>query len=165
MNAKVLAAIVERSSGFGNACPELWPRKASSCERRRRPCGPALADLMGSETVLVLNPVTPARKALVEVFRQFGYRTSEASGAVHAQRKVKLRPHIDLLFMDLSGLQTDDLQLALWFRVMYPNMKVLVASASVWELNYHLGIPEQIVYLPKPFTALELARIVRDTLE
>jgi len=165
MNSKTTVSIVERASKFGNACPELWPRKASSCERQRRSSGPALADLMGTETVLVLNPVTIARKALVEVFRQFGYRTSEATGAVQAQRKVKLRPNIDLLFMDLSGLQTDDLQLALWFRVMYPNMKVLVASASVWELNYHLGVPEQIVFLPKPFTPLELARRVRDTLQ
>ena len=120
---------------------------------------------MGTESVLVLNPVTTVRKAVVEIFRQFGYRTIEAAGAVQAQRKVKLRPHIDLLFMDLSGLQTDDLQLALWFRVMYPSMKVLVASASVWEINYHLGVPEQIVFLPKPFSAFELARIARDTLQ
>ena len=165
MNLKATAAIVDPAGKFGNACPDLWPRKASSCERRRRSSGPALADLMGTERVLVLNPVSGLRKAVVQVFRQFGYRTSEASGAVQAQRKVKLRPDTDLLFMDLSGLQTDDLQLALWFRGMYPGMKVLVTSASIWELNYHLGVPEQIVFLPKPFTAFELARIVRDTLE
>jgi DNA-binding NtrC family response regulator len=158
------APLVEQNE-FGNSCPDLWPRKASSCERRRRPSGPALADLHGNETVLVLNPVASIRKAVVDIMRQFGYRTIEAAGAVQAQRKVRLRPDINLLFLDQSGLQTDDLQLALWFRVMYPAMKVLVASASVWEMNFHLGIPEQIVFLPKPFTAFELARVMRETLD
>ena len=99
------------------------------------------------------------------IIRQFGYRAMEAAGAVQAQRKVKLRPDIHLLLMDLSRLQTEDLQLALWFRVMYPSLKVLVASESVWDINYHLGAHEQIVFLPKPFTAFELARIVRQTLD
>jgi DNA-binding NtrC family response regulator len=113
----------------------------------------------------VLNPVATIRKAVVETMRHYGYRTIEATGAVQAQRKARLRSDINLLFLDLSGLQTDDLQLAVWFRVMYPRMKVVVASASVWEMNYHFGVPEQIVFLPKPFTSFELARVMRETLE
>jgi hypothetical protein len=48
---------------------------------------------------------------------------------------------------------------------MYPRMKVVVASACVWEMNYHFGVPEQIVILPKPFTTFELARVMRETLD
>jgi len=143
----------------------MWPRKERSCERQRQPAGLAVAGLMGTETVLVVNPVMQVRKSVVEIIRHFGYRVLEASGAVQAQRKARLRSEIHLLMMDLAGLESDDLQLARWFRVMYPSMKVLVASASVWEINYLLGESEEIVFLPKPFTAFELARVMRRTLD
>ena len=155
---------VEGRLAFGNASPELWPRKDRSCERQRQPPGLAVAGLMGTERVLVVNPVLTARKEMVELIRQFGYRVFEAAGALQAQRKLKIHADIQLLMMDFSGLDMDDLQLARWFRVMYPRMKVLVASTSVWDINYLLGASEQIVFLPKPFTTFELARVLRRTL-
>src|SRR2546423_8714299 len=71
MSTKTLRRAPAEEGEFGNACPDLWPRQANSCERQRRPPGLALADLMGTETVLVLNPVTLARKAVVEIIRKF----------------------------------------------------------------------------------------------
>ena len=165
MKALRLPRTVGRNGKFGNTCPDLWPRMASSCERQRQPSGLAVAGLSGNECVLVLNPVAGARKAVAGIMRQFGYRVVEAEGAIQAQRKAKLRPNIDLLLIDLSSLETEDLQLAMWFRVRYPSMKVVVASEAVWEVNYHLGLPEQIVFLPKPFSPYELGRIVRATLD
>jgi CheY-like chemotaxis protein len=142
-----------------------WSPNAVPDTRPAPPDRLALTSLLGTETVLVVNPISLARKAMVEAVRQFGYRVLEAGSAVQAQRKVKTCPGIHLLIVDLPELELDEVQIALWFRGKYPSLKILVASASLWNHNYHLGETEQITYCPKPFTAFELARMVRQTLD
>jgi len=139
-------------------------RNLPSTARRRQPDTFADAGPMGSETVMVINPVGLDRKAMVEAIRPFGFRVLEAESVVEAQRKVKRHPDIRLLIVDLSALELDEVQTALWFHGMYPQLKVLVASTWIWNLNYQLGESEQIAFCPKPFTALDLARMVRRTL-
>jgi len=42
-------------------------------------------------------------------------RVLEAESVVEAQRKVKRHPDIRLLIVDLSALELDEVQTALWF--------------------------------------------------
>jgi DNA-binding NtrC family response regulator len=114
---------------------------------------------------MIINPVDLHRKAMVEAIRPFGFRVLEASSVVQAQHQVKRHPGVRLLIVDLSALELDEVQTALWFHGMYPQMKVLVASSWIYTLNSQLSESEQIAFCPKPFTALQLAQTVRRTLD
>ncbi|PYI83790.1 MAG: hypothetical protein DME26_14435 [Verrucomicrobia bacterium] len=130
------------------------------------PAGPRVyASLKGNETVLVMDQEPMIRSVLARVLRQLGYQVLEASGALDAQRRAGSGREIDLLIMDLSAPGINDLELALWFRASYPQTKVLIASDAVWELNYQIGMSSRIAFLSKPYTPLELARMLRRILE
>jgi len=105
------------------------------------------------------------RRILARVLRQLDYHVVEASGARDAQRLATSCGEIHLLLLDHSTPDRTDMELALWFRATYPKMKILVTCLSLWDLNYHIGETQQINFLAKPFTADELARIVRRMLE
>ena len=126
---------------------------------------PERVSLAGMETVLLVDGAPMMRGVMARVLRQLGYRVVEASGAHEAQRLATSRREIHLLLLNHSAPERTDLELALWFRAMYPEMKILVACVSLWDLNYHIGEERQINFLAKPFTAHELARMVRRVLE
>ena len=105
------------------------------------------------------------RGVIARVLRQLGYRVVEASGAHEAQRLAASRGEVRLLLLNHFAPERSDLELALWFRAMYPEMKILVACVSLWDLDYRIGEDRQINFLAKPFTARELARMVRRVLE
>jgi CheY-like chemotaxis protein len=120
--------------------------------------------LRGSETILVLADTRVRRGVLAGVLRRYGYRVVAASDVVEAQRLAKGCQRIHLLLMDLFSAENHHFQLAQWFRATYPKIKVLVASDAVWELYFDLDISQQIALLAKPFTPVELARMVRRVL-
>jgi two-component system cell cycle sensor histidine kinase/response regulator CckA len=126
---------------------------------------PEGASLAGTETVLLVDGTPMMRGVMARLLRQLGYRVVEASGAHEAQRLAASRGEFRLLLLNHSAPERTDLELALWFRAMYPEMKILVACVSLWDLNYHIGEERQINFLAKPFTARELARMVRRVLE
>ena len=85
--------------------------------------------------------------------------------ALEAQRLAAANRNIKLLILDSSAADRRSLQVALWFREAYPEIKVMVMSASIANLNYQLAESEQICLLVKPFTPGELAHMVRRVLE
>ena len=133
--------------------------------RPTTPTVPSAGDtLRGSETILVVADTRVPRGALAGVLRQHGYRVLEASDVVEAQRLARSCRRIHLLLMDLFSPETYHFQLVRWFQAMYPKAKVLIASDTVWELYIDLDISQQIALLAKPFTPIELARMVRRVL-
>lgn len=125
----------------------------------------ACAPFIGKQTVLLVDSAPMMRGVLARVLRQLGYRVVEASGTVEAQRLAASSGEIHLMLLDHSVPERTDLELALWFRAMYPEMKILVACVSLWDLNDRIGQEQQINFLAKPFTAPELARMVRRVLK
>jgi DNA-binding NtrC family response regulator len=119
---------------------------------------------IGKETVLLVDCSPMMRAILARALRQLGYRVMEASGALEAQRVASNCGEIQLLLVDHSAPDRTDMELALWFRAMYPRMKILVACVSLWDLNLHVGETQQINFLAKPFTEHELGWIVRRVL-
>ncbi len=119
----------------------------------------------GAETVLVVDDERMLRGALSTVLRQFGYHVLEAFDTLDAQRLAESGQKIHLVLVDLYRAEFSNLQLALWFRAIHPEIKVLVASSSVWDVTCELGASQQIAVLPKPFTPIELADMVRRVLE
>ena len=115
--------------------------------------------------MLLVGGAPMMRGVMARVLRQLGYRVVEASGAHEAQRLAAGRRETHLLLLNHSAPERTDLELALWFRAMYPAMKILVACVSLWDLNYRIGEERQIHFLATPFTTRELARMVRRVLE
>ncbi len=160
---------VARSKAAAQAASKAEPQDRPSW-RSRRQTGELTAPTAGllprgTETVLVVDDPLAPRGALANVLRQLGYQVLEAPDAVEARRLVETQGRIHLLLLDLSTPEPSDLQLALWFRAIYPETKVLVTSGSLWELNFQLGVSQQVALLAKPFTTLELAQMVRRVLE
>jgi DNA-binding NtrC family response regulator len=125
----------------------------------------ASARLVTKETVLLMDTAPMMRGVLARVLRQLGYRVMEASSALEAQSLAANRGEVHLLFMDVAGNDPGDIQLAVWFHGMYPKTRILVASGSMWDLNYQIGESHQITFLAKPYTSHELGRIIRRILK
>ena len=121
--------------------------------------------LRGTETILIVEDDPMLLDVLSGILRQLGYNVIPAGSATEAQRLAKSHGRIGLLITDFSIPESNGLELALWFRAAYPEMKVLIASGSLWELKYHADDIHQFAFLAKPFTPYELARVVRLMLE
>ncbi len=152
-----------------NRVPHKAYRKRSLPSFKRFPVTPRVlagsGAFKGSETLLVVGN-TPALRGLeVKILRQFGYHVVEASDALDALRLMATHRSIHLVLIDLSSSEPRHFQLALWFRSTHPEIKVLVASDGIWDVNLELGIAQQIASLAKPFTPDELARMVRRVLD
>jgi len=95
------------------------------------------------------------------VLRRSGYRILEASGALAAKRLADSHRDIGLLLADSSAPKASGLALARWFRARFPGTKILLTTASLWELLSQTGEHEPFGILVKPFGADELKRMVR----
>ncbi len=111
--------------------------------------------------VLVVGDDAVMRRCLVRVVRRLGYWAREAGSPLAAQRAAIESRRIDLLLTDLSMPETNGPKLARWFRIVSPETRVLITTGSLWELQCDAGELEHYALLAKPFTAAELAHMVR----
>jgi len=65
------------------------------------------------------------------------------------------------LLAEFSALGTGGVELVRWFSANRPEIKVLVASDWLWEVESCLGDLPRVGVLAKQFTPAELARMVR----
>ena len=115
----------------------------------------------GRETVLVVGDLGPIRDATVQVLRRGGYRVLEASGALDARRLADSHRTIRLLVVDFLTPETTGLELARWFQIRFPDIKILITTDSLWELLCQTGEHELFGVLVKPFSDRELRRMVQ----
>lgn len=114
-----------------------------------------------SKTALVVKDRGQIHKTVHRVLRRSGYRVVEASGALAAKRLADSHGDIGLLLADSSAPKASGLALARWFRARFPRTKILLTTASLWELLAQTGDHEPFGILVKPFGADELHRMVR----
>jgi len=117
--------------------------------------------LRGHETVVVVAEHAPSRGAVARLLKRLGYRVVEAANGIEAQRLAAGEQRIDLLLAEFSALGTSGVELVRWFSANRPEVKVLVASDWLWEVESCLGDLPQVGVLAKHFTPTELARMVR----
>ena len=161
-DVKKIAATPEAGTRAGSDEDSSWR------SRRRADAAPPRSSslpLGRGETILLVDSGRMMRGTLAVTLRRLGYRVKEASTALKAQQLAEENRGIHLLFLDFCGPDENDLELALWFRSMYPGTKVIAATASLWNLSAHVGHSAELVFLAKPFTAQELARTIRTVLE
>jgi CheY-like chemotaxis protein len=156
-----------RRRNTGAVSAQLRRQKQSKNVRRQAPAGKLSAvksgarSLRGHETVVVVTEHAPSRGVLSRLLKRMGYRVVEAASGLEAQQLTAGERRIDLLLVEFSALGTGGVELVRWFSANRPEIKVLVASDWLWEVESCLGDLPRVGVLAKQFTPAELARMVR----
>ncbi|MGH7935575.1 MAG: response regulator, partial [Chthoniobacterales bacterium] len=124
--------------------------------------------LVGTETILVLEDDVSVRHLSVRALRRLGYDVIEAASGEDAQRALTLRAAgtIDLLLTDLVMPEMSGRDFADWLHRTSPRTEVIFVSGYLDEsLLPHDRRDPGATFLPKPFTAGQLASKVREVLD
>jgi two-component system, cell cycle sensor histidine kinase and response regulator CckA len=147
---------VRSAPGAGAAFTVHLPRIAG-----RSPADPPVAPEGGSGTILVVDDDPAVRSFVTRTLEREGFAVLSAGGATEALRRLEeTREGIDLLVTDSVMPGMTGMQLIETARSAGARMSVLLIS----------GNPDQesasaVPCLPKPFTAAELGRRVRELLD
>jgi PAS domain S-box-containing protein len=125
-----------------------------------------IADLHGSEIILLVEDNAPVREFAKAQLLHLGYRVLEAANGNDALAILREHPEIELLFTDVvmsGGL--NGRELAHEARKLSPALKVLFCSGYAESAIFHMGLlNESIQLLNKPYSRLQLARRIREIL-
>jgi PAS domain S-box-containing protein len=157
---------VESAPGLGASFRILLPAVAAAVDTiEAEPEGPAPAS--GEETVLLVEDEAIVRNLVAEILESSGYAVLQAGDGPSALEL--LRRHtgeIDLLLTDVVMPGMSGPEVAGAVATMQPGTHVLYMSGYTDSAIDHHGVLEPgIAYLPKPFSADELARKVREVLD
>ncbi len=121
----------------------------------------------GTEVVLVVEDEAAVRDLAAYMLRRQGYTVIEAGNGEDALRIAEKRTgKIDLLLTDTVMPKMSGHVLANEFKVLYPDTKILFTSGYTDKNVMRQGMAESgIEFIPKPFSAAELARKVRTVLD
>ena len=121
----------------------------------------------GSETILLVEDEAEVRRTVGLALRKLGYAVLEAGNGLEAIKVWDEHQRtISLLFSDMvmpgpiSGLD-----LAQRLRNEKPSLKIIISSGYSDDMAEPSLPNQEIHYLPKPFGAAEMARIVRHCLD
>jgi CheY-like chemotaxis protein len=119
----------------------------------------------GSETILVVEDDPRLRRVVCSRLRGLGYQIVEADNGSNALALLTAHPETAMIFTDFvmpGGMNGNDLAEAAL--AAKPDIKVLFTSGyaepAVARRKLRAG-----AWLKKPYTAIELAEIVRDVLD
>jgi two-component system cell cycle sensor histidine kinase/response regulator CckA len=119
------------------------------------------------ETILLVEDEEILREWVKEILVQYDYKVIEAPNGVEALKVWEARPgKIDLLLTDMvmpEGMTGGDL--AKQLRSRDPELKVIYSSGYSAEIMGNDGDLKDALFLPKPYGAPQLARMVRDCLD
>jgi PAS domain S-box-containing protein len=125
-----------------------------------------IADLHGSEIILLVEDNAPVREFAKTQLHHLGYQVLEAANGKEALAVLREHPEIELLFTDVvmpGGL--NGRELALQARKLYPALKVLFSSGYAESAILDMGLlDEDVQLLNKPYSRLQLARRIRGML-
>lgn len=124
--------------------------------------------LTGTETILVLEDDVGVRHLSVRLLRKLGYNVLEAARGDDAKRLIANNggQKIDLLLTDMVLPEISGRTFADWLRLTNPQTHVLFVSGYLEEsMAPHDRCDPGMRFLPKPFTADQLATKVREALD
>jgi CheY-like chemotaxis protein len=124
------------------------------------------AQLNGSETVLVVEDQEQVRSFVVKALAGYGYRVLQAAEASQALTMAECHSGaIDVLLTDVVLPGMNGRELADRFRIGRPDSKVIYTSGYTQDLIAYRGVlHDDISYIPKPYTADQIAAKVREAI-
>ncbi len=152
-----------RGTTFRIYLPRVTAPPAPSYKRRD-----ASSRLAGTETILVLEDEVSVRHLSVRLLRMFGYDVIEAAHGEDAKRLITENRgrRIDLLLTDMVMPEISGRSFADWLRSASPQTKVVFVSGYLEEsMAPGDRCAPDTHFLPKPFTAEQLAAKVRAVLD
>lgn len=125
---------------------------------------PVEAALGGGETILLVEDQAPVRDLARRVMESRGYRVLEAADGEQAlQLAAEHAGEVDILVTDVVMPRMGGGELSAALRRTMPDLKVLYVSGYV-EPGQRRDIPDDAVFLSKPYVPDELLLAVRRTL-
>jgi two-component system cell cycle sensor histidine kinase/response regulator CckA len=125
----------------------LTPFPVTSPERRNKRAG----------SVLLVEDEESVRKFARLTLQGEGYSVVDAPDGDTALRLLDTIPSVDLLVTDLTMPGIDGRELAAQVRSLQPEVGVVVMSGYIPDTGWLDGVPGS-VFLPKPFTPIDLLR-------
>jgi PAS domain S-box-containing protein len=121
----------------------------------------------GRETVLLVEDDDSARELWREMLEMLGYRTIAASNGIDAlERAAAHEGAIDLVLTDVVMPRLGGRELVERLREVRPEVAVVFMSGYTADTILRQGISESgSPFLQKPFSAQQLARTIRETLD
>jgi len=120
----------------------------------------------GNETILLVEDEPPVRILVAQALERLGYRVLVSSDAAGALALAASEGPLPLLVTDIRLPGQDGPSLAAYLRVKHAGLRVLYVSGYAGDAMVSSGLlgPDE-AFLPKPFSADELARRVRTLLD
>jgi signal transduction histidine kinase/CheY-like chemotaxis protein len=157
---------VSSDLGKGSVFRIYLPRKEG--KEPPAPAAPSVAaQVNGSETVLVVEDQEEVRSFVVKALAGYGYRVLQAADGSQALTMAECHSAaIDVLLTDVVLPGMNGRELANRFRITRPDAKVIYTSGYTQDLIAHRGVLyDDISYIPKPYTAEQIAAKVREALD
>lgn len=151
--------------GHGTTVKVYLPR-STEVEESRMSAEPA-ATRGGAETVLLVEDDSGVRVLAARVLRQLGYTVLEAKDGGEALRVAAAHEgRVDLLLTDVVMPQLSGSELAAQLLGQDPELKIIYTSGYTEDRVVQDSWAEVgVAFLSKPFSGVELAQIVRTTLD
>jgi len=146
--------------GRGSVFHIYLPRLKDPAQVQEAQASPRLAELWGSETILLVEDQDVVRHLAGDILESYGYRVLQARSGPEAIALVQRHSDtIHLLLTDVILPRMNGREVAEALRAARPGLKVLYTSGYSEEVIGHVD------YLPKPFTPEQLVGAVRKALQ
>jgi CheY-like chemotaxis protein len=156
---------LESAPGKGTIVRMYFPRTEEGVAETPVDSAPVSLPARG-ETVLVVEDDARVRDVTVQRLHKLGYRVIEAENGAQGLEQLRASRDVDLLFTDMvmpGGMSGADL--AERARAERPDLKILFTSGYAEPEVVRKGGLATAHWLPKPHSAAELARKLREALE
>jgi two-component system cell cycle sensor histidine kinase/response regulator CckA len=146
--------------------PRYQQSDAATAARAELPEAPAVRDLTGVGTVMLVEDEDPVRIFGARALRNKGYTVLEArSGEAALELMGSTADKIDLLITDVVMPKMDGPGLVREVRETHPDMKVIFISGYTEDsFRQRLDSDSNIHFLPKPFSLKQLASKVKEVI-
>ena len=115
----------------------------------------------GRPVVLIVEDELLIRMDAIEMIEAAGFHALEAANADEAITILSARPDIHVVFTDIQMPGSmDGVKLAHFIRGRWPPVKIIATSAHMRVEGYEL--PNGGRFLPKPYSASEVAALLKD---
>ncbi len=132
--------------------------------KARLPAKPAESELWGSGTILLVEDEHMVRTVTERGLTRHGYKVMSASNGEDALELLASGEHVDLLISDVVMPVMDGPTMVRVARKDWPDLPILFMSGYAEEqLRKSIDI-DNVAFLPKPFSMIELAEAVRSVL-